>query len=236
VYGQIGAYDRGIQALRQALDSLRNPESGVHAGLAAAISMLYLQKGEIALAESFYSQARRPISRDSYIDFTYLISLAEACFALYRQDYRAALRALDSLEDNYIRADWPFLLTDRLLLKSKALIGLSRLEEARQAVLDARAASGRNQSRRNRWEILALLAQVEDRLGNSMESLRLLQQARDEILYLADQTLPADLRDPFLEIPSVRAVLDDTRGSSPPKIATASGKLAHAPEQGESPE
>jgi hypothetical protein len=102
-----------------------------------------------------------------------------------------------------------------LFYKGRAQQLLGQLEEAAAVLNEARAEAEALGMRRILWRILAALSMLAAGRGNATEAQALRRQARQSILYIADHCPPdpsagsgQSLRDSFLHLPEVQAVLD----------------------------
>jgi hypothetical protein len=111
---------------------------------------------------------------------------------------------LDSLRSANLRLFLP----DALHLKGQALFDLGRMDEASEALEEARLVAESIGSRRMRWQIQAGLSKVEAMRGDAERAEELRKQAAAAITYIAAHTPSAELRGSFLSQPQVKAVLD----------------------------
>lgn len=216
IYGRLGAFDRGIQLIRQAMENLGEPKFEALGILMGVLSVLYQWSGNVQEAEKAFEEAQKSFSHDNSVDFAIVVKFAECEFKLYRKDYTGAVSSAQRLIPLLDQAFARILHTDIVIIQSKALLALGQLEEARRLLLEEQALIKDYRSHRNLWEILGLLSQVEARLGNEEEARALSQQESQEIVTLADNFLPPDLRESFLNLPQVRAALDQGSGNQAP--------------------
>jgi hypothetical protein len=101
---------------------------------------------------------------------------------------------------------------EALRLQAQALLGLARLDAARDALRAAQAEAERLGQRRTLWEILARRAELEARSGDAAATRRFRQAARAEIDRVA-AALPPALRAAFVNLPAARSVLESDPGS-----------------------
>ncbi len=83
--------------------------------------------------------------------------------------------------------------------KAKALLGLERVEQAHQILMEARSLASGMGSDQHLWQILSLLAEVEDKLGHKQGAKSMQEEARQIIKRIADRLESAGLRASFLE-------------------------------------
>lgn len=206
IYADLGAYERGQQAIAQGWQTGRAAMSGFESALAAAAAQLSIEQGDLAGAEGMAAsiekgeQTLNPFMAIFYRSIPTRLALARGRFAeaLARSD--EDLAALASLEIGRTRAEI-------LLLKAQALIGLGRWDEARAPLIDASDEAKRDHYRRLLWRLRATQAQVEAAAGRTDEAAVLLAQARALIEAIAGNLTDPDLLASFLGRADVRAVM-----------------------------
>jgi tetratricopeptide (TPR) repeat protein len=92
-------------------------------------------------------------------------------------------------------------------LRGKARLALGDVDQARKALLEARAIAEEKGERTILWQILATLSELEGACGDREAAKKLRDQAREVIEYIADYA--GELRDAFLAQPAVAAVLSE---------------------------
>jgi len=206
-YGTLGAFERAFELAR-----LAQARTGdiyfLHALPIVVLARLHLLTGDLETAATTLQAAHRELRPEGLQWFApILVPLADAELALARRDYAHALDVMDSLLADLREGQSRYLLADALYLKGKALaaIGLTRVEEARVTLREARAEAEAIGSRRILWPILIALAEIEDRCDRQAEARALRLPAREIIEYIADHC-PPDLRESFLGLPQVQAV------------------------------
>ena len=113
-------------------------------------------------------------------------------------------------------------LPDLLHSKGRALLGLGRVEEAHQALLEALAIARQQTSRRSLWLILYDLAQLsatsrksaagEASSGENLQEINpqaeaYLKEAREVVGYIAAHISDEKLRTSFLNLPEVHGII-----------------------------
>ena len=133
------------------------------------------------------------------------VVVAEAELALKLADYERAMDVTDTLlarlAEFGMRAFTPY----ARYLQGQALLGLNRKNAARERWLESRDEAEAIDSRRTLWRVLNALSQLE---GDPTEAERLRQEAQHVIEYIAEHIDCADLRESFLNLPDVQAVLE----------------------------
>ncbi len=206
LYGDLGAVERGLELARLAFAKAQQSFQSIRAWSASALVHLYLLRGDRAGAEMVLRQGYEGLDLEAgSVLFDGGILLADCELALVQGDWTRAV----SLADKFInwRRHLRHSVPAGLYLKSQALHGGGRLDEARAILSEARAEAEAQNARWSLWRILSMLSQTEAQEGNPEEAERTRDQARELLDYIAGHT-PPDLRDSFLKLPEVRAVLE----------------------------
>ena len=93
-------------------------------------------------------------------------------------------------------------------LKGKTLAEMGNIEVARDALQAGRQQAEAGGGRFALWKILALLGQLEAESGNAVEAEDYNRKAYAILLKIIDHIDRADLRQSFMALPEVQAVLD----------------------------
>jgi tetratricopeptide (TPR) repeat protein len=206
IYGSMGDPERGMEIARISIDVAREYGSAYSALPQAILAQLYLMHGDIDQGRAYLEQSRAGFE-SHMIDSPapILILLADGYFTLAERNYDRTIATMDQL-DHMMRGigSMPFT-SEMLLLKSRALKAKGRTDEARALLEQARVAG--EDVRRTLWEVLADLSQVEKERGNLDQAQALRTQARAVVEFVAEHT-PADLREKFLKLPNVHAVVE----------------------------
>jgi DNA-binding SARP family transcriptional activator/tetratricopeptide (TPR) repeat protein len=96
-------------------------------------------------------------------------------------------------------------LATEMWLRGKARLALEDVDQAKDALLEARAVAVEKGERTILWQILATLSELEGGYGDREAAKKLYEQAREVIEYIAENA--GELRDSFLAQPAVAAVL-----------------------------
>ena len=205
VLGALGAVERGLKLARLALDRAAKPFDMRVVPL-ATMARLYLLGGDLALAEAALREAQRELKPEGLLWFAPILApLAEAELALARRDYAGAAKLADKVLAYLRGSQMRLYVSDTLYVKGRALLALSRPEEASVVLAEALAEAEALGSRRMLWPILSALGEIESARGHDAEAQALLQRAREVAGYIADHC-PPDLRQMFLNQSEVRKV------------------------------
>jgi tetratricopeptide (TPR) repeat protein len=202
-YGCYGAIDKGFALAEEAL-SITNQKNPDWKPISTAVMIrLALLNGDLQRAEGYAgSSVLQPISIP-YPHYTIVVSLANVELALARGNFEAALSLVDGLLAEVLpltRAGIPEVLYD----KAKALLGLERIEEAHQILMEARSLAAAMGSNQLLWQILFLLAKVEDQHGRDKDAESMRDEARQIIDTIATHLKETGLSQSFLEQARIR--------------------------------
>jgi hypothetical protein len=208
VYAVLGAVERGLELIQSAL---ARPEAGfVFAKplIQSTLAQLYLFQGNDAAAEA----ALQEVNSDTAQAYSFWFSnnplpIVAGELALARRNYAQVIAAMDEYITFMRQVGLHTSLAHALYLKSKARLALRRADEARAALLEARAEAEALGARRILWEILFALSEMEAQRDNADEAVALRRQAQEIVEYIADHVGAPELRASFLNLPKVRAVL-----------------------------
>ncbi len=187
-YGCYGAIEKGFTIAQEALDIVNAKNPDWKPLCTAVMIRLSLLNGDVQKAKEYVGNSvLQPISIP-YPHYTIMIGLANVELAIAQKNFEAALSLVDVLFTEVsplTRAGIPEVLHD----KAKALLGLERVEQAHQILMEARSLASGMGSDQHLWQILSLLVEVEDKQ----------EEARQIIKRIADRLESAGLRASFLE-------------------------------------
>jgi len=138
-----------------------------------------------------------------------LPNLVRGELVLAQEDFHQILEydlATDSLNGG---SGVTVVLPDLLRARGEALLGLGRVEEAWEALAEARDLGERYGSRRSLWRIYSEMSKAASLDHRPEESLQMLEKSRELINHIADSCGEAGIREAFLNTPKVRSVLAD---------------------------
>jgi ATP/maltotriose-dependent transcriptional regulator MalT len=135
-----------------------------------------------------------------------MVFIASAELALVRGEYVRAVEMMDrliaALAQVHIR---PYGVC-ALHLKGKAMLALGNSDCAVEVWETARREAEAMGSRTLLWQVLSALSKVEAERGRAAQAETLRVKAHELIKYIANHT-PDELRESFLNLPDVRAIL-----------------------------
>jgi tetratricopeptide (TPR) repeat protein len=224
VYAVLGQPERGLALAERAyaLADTKAPE--LRAEMAAVLAQIHTDLGHWPEAEALVEQARAQMITTDQTAFAPVLTAATVtALALERGDAeRAAALAAAALADNE-QSNLRVFLADLMVLHARALGRLGRLDDADAALRRAQGIVDSQQSRRERWVVLAERAVLADQRGQAEAARGLRDEAREVIDFMTAHLSEPELRASFLNRPAVRAVL---AGASPRGGAAATGGAA----------
>ena len=205
VYGSLGAVKTGIdiaqKAVTVAFEQLPNLRAFQSYAL-THLANLQVQAGELAAAETTLQQARQLRLEDGRY-FHLFIHISQSYLALAQSNYQQAITetetALDMAQQFDIRTYTPLI----LLRQAQAFQAVDQPDVAYERLQKAWAAADALGSKMMLWQIFTALCQLE---LDEEETAVYQQQAQTIIHFIADHT-PSKLRDTFLNLPQVQAIL-----------------------------
>jgi tetratricopeptide (TPR) repeat protein len=208
LYGNLGAFERGLEMARVARTNLDQPmPSFFRAWAFSLLARFYILSDDLTAAAEALHQGEAGLSGEVMLSPSRLIgAIAVGELALAKGEFAQAVKAMDEFVATLRRFGIRLYLGDALYLEAKGLRGQGEGEQAFEILRQARAEAEALDARRILWQILATLSQIEEQRGNQNEAVKLRAQAREIVEYIAAHT-PAELRASFLSLPKVQALV-----------------------------
>jgi class 3 adenylate cyclase/tetratricopeptide (TPR) repeat protein len=214
-YETLGATERAMDSCRRVIGGPASvlPDAGQWAH--AILTGLHVSRNDIGEAQAEIATVRTDMNREGLMALLTvpLVFSAHGALALATGDFPRALSLMDELERLSGVLHCEACLPQTLYLKGQALRGLGRRDEALEALGRACVVAQAMGERRYAWRILASLSEIETERGDATRAQLLLGRAREVIDHIASHAGSAELRESFLDIRAVRAVLAQGRGS-----------------------
>jgi tetratricopeptide (TPR) repeat protein len=208
VYAALGAFDKGFEIAGEIIGQLSQVETFSSLWQRYSIPLvaeLFIQKGEISKAEEQLSQGE-DIDREMNAIFAYFYLRTKSRVALARQNYNQALLLAQEMV-SLIHTSGSLYFLEDLYFLGLVLLEMGRGDEGYATLKESLERAKTQGSKWTMWKILAALSQVERQHGDSAAAEQLLNEARENIAYIADHIADEDLRTTFLKQPEVRDVL-----------------------------
>lgn len=152
LYGELGDVERGLALANQARTVAEEQLPILRHWAHAVQVLLHLRQGDLDGAAELMATLtdyRTVKARFGYMPFMWVrVGLAQGEFALAMGEYAQAVALMNVLYADLERAGIWYLRLDVLWLKGRALLGQGNVDNAREALQDARAAAERLGSRR----------------------------------------------------------------------------------------
>ena len=208
-YARLGDIKRGFELVNLAHEVAKESFPVGQPYTLAVLARLHILSGDLDAAEAAIQESEKKSTEGEPVSFTMVLRpLAQIELALAREDYEGGItianELIDGLNQYGIRVNIP----DALLLKGKVLLAQGKVDQSHKVLIEARTRAEELGSRRTLWPILLALGRVETERGNAAEAEALLGKAKEIVDYIADHAGTPELRESFLSIPDVKAVLD----------------------------
>ncbi len=203
-YAYLGAADPGLEAAQKALIMADEKGPSYRPYALAALAQNYLTNGDLPGTEGAILQARSDSHWGAFPMLCLTLDLADGRLALAQNEYRRARQVGEALLEQLRRFGARAYLPETLALLGEALLQLGRGEEARNRLQEGRKEAKEMGARGHIWPILFRLSAME---SDRQEAQRLRQKAREIIDFIADHAGEEYLRESFLALPEVQAVI-----------------------------
>jgi adenylate cyclase len=207
-YTALGALERGLARYEQARTELDAVSAPLQMLFRGGLARLAIHLGDLAEAEAICWDSDIELEAGGATLELDLMSLPQGRLALARQEYTRTITLMDELIAVQADTGARVVLPEALYLKGQALLAQGHLDAAQVALTEARAEAEAVTARPMLWQILAVLAEIDDQYGDAAQAELLRDQAREVIRYIADHAGSPELRASFLARPDVRAVAD----------------------------
>ena len=207
-YGELGAWARAFETL--SAETMPESSRTLELPMRATRASLYIRQGNLEQAREILENHRAGEYAMVSTYFVNNIRTLQTELALAEHDYAGALAwAEQLLQPGQDILSRPTIL-NAMYFRVCALAGLERTDEALTLAQQLCAFAEPLPSRRMLWKTYALMGDLEQTRGNPTAAEKYRAQARAVIEFIAAHA-PNDLRDSFLDLPRVRAVLETAR-------------------------
>jgi class 3 adenylate cyclase/tetratricopeptide (TPR) repeat protein len=197
-YACYGGIEKGFAIAKESLSIIEKKNPDWKPISTAVMIRLALLGGDLHSAEAYAGNSILQAISIPYPHYTIVVGLANVELALARGNFEGALALVEGLLAEVLpltRAGIP----EVLYTKAKALLGLERIEEAHQILIEARSMAAGTGSNQPLWRILTLSAEVEQQLGHDQEAESMRMEARRVVNLIADRLEGIGLRGSFLK-------------------------------------
>jgi len=206
VYAYCGEFEKGYELIESALRIAELKQPAWRSFPQAAKARMHLLQTDIPSSEQATGNSILQATSIPYARYTIFVCLANIELAVAKRDFDRALALSQELLEEVTpltRVDIP----EVLRWKASALIGLGRLEEAKQVLTKACSLAKDSGSNLHLWLILSDLAAINFKLGNQKQAEANHEEARIIVEEIAESLREVGLRDSFLNQPRVQALV-----------------------------
>ena len=208
LYGDLGFIEATRSLCNQLLaQSDATPAFWRLADLAYAIqTRLHLVEGDLSAAQATLQKST--VDGTQIGAMTTLITPLLHCeLSLAQADYTQTMYHAEQFITTLQRSGVRIGLADAYFYKGRASLAQGKAKAAHHALTQAHREADALGGKRIAWQILAILAEVEEQLGNEATAADLRQAARTALGYVIEQIPEGELRASFLALPEVSDLL-----------------------------
>ena len=208
IYGSMGNIAQGLAFGRLSLQKTENfPVYRLYA--LGALAIVQLMAGQIAEAAALVEAGLPELEQaDVFPMSRFALTIAAVELALAQHEHGRALHLTEVLGGPLREFRLKLYSPHVLLLRALALHALGRVDEAWEQLQAALAESRAVNGRWGLWQSLELGSALEAQRGHMGEAQRLRAEAAAVIQYIAEHATGSGLRESFLDLPRVRAIID----------------------------
>ncbi len=206
--GELGDLDQGIRLARLAHEKAKEAFPAMRAWSGGVLGRLLILRGDIDAAEAVICEASANMNSEAIVppfDASIILALAE--LALARGDFTRAASLSGAFINKRRRLKLPSYLPAALRMSARALLAQGNLDRAMGVLAQARQLAEAQGARWSLWRIFATMSDIQTRCGNADEARRARTAAHEQIDFITEHT-PVELRESFLRLPQVRAVIE----------------------------
>jgi tetratricopeptide (TPR) repeat protein len=208
VYGLLGQPERAAAYAAEALAIAQQQLPLALATVYLVHSWLALLRGDLAAAEGHLRRAGVHFNPKDYLSANpYFLRMLRAELALERGEFEHALRHEAEVAELQSSLGFQVFRTSTLHLRGRALLALGRLAQAEAVLHEGLELARAQPSYRNLWRLSQDLAAVARARGDPTAAARWQAETHAHLLTHLGRLTRPDLREPFLQLPEVRAAL-----------------------------
>ena len=205
--GSLGHAKDGFSLIHQAVKIAKEHLKLFLGYTLAELAKLHLSDNNIIEAKNVIEQAKNDSSLEGAPLFFIYVLLVDIEVTLMQGDYKQTINLANNFLTKLRQFGLQAHIPDALYFQGQAFLALGQKVAAYDCLQEARNVAEATDARWILWQILTVLAQLED---DTTQAEYLHQQAHNIIYYVADHT-PLKLRDSFLNLPQVQQVLTKTQ-------------------------
>jgi tetratricopeptide (TPR) repeat protein len=206
--GRLGDLDRGINLARLAHDKAKVAFSVARSWSGGVLGRLLIARSDLDAAEAVIRESSAGIDVETIVPpFDASIVLALGELALARRADANAISISEAFVAKRRRLKLPSYLPTMMYLNARVHLAQGNLDQAARVLAQAHQLAEAQGARWSLWRILATLSEVQTRCGNANEARQARTAAHEQIDFIVKHT-PVELRESFLGLPQVRAVME----------------------------
>lgn len=206
-YLWLGETQRAIEVGEQTLKDIAGFPLGLPLCYAALVEF-YAAAGDLTRAQEHLHNARETLAQaNNLLVYEMYVERAALLLAVARGDWQTVRTMCAEFISQMERIHVRLFLADVWYYLARALFELGNANAGFDALARADAVAQAIGSRRMRWQILALRAEMEQAHGNHLLADESREHARGLLRFIADNA-PVELRKVFLNRPDVRALME----------------------------
>lgn len=210
LYLSSGAFDRAQPLAEELYRERERLIFGFSSVILSRIALLKIAQDDLAQAEQIIMEAQAGVDLETaMLFFVAAILVAKAILGLAQSRPQEALEDAQALAKRARQTGMHHFLPEALLIQGQAFAAMDKLDQAGDVLQDARSVAETIGQRRVLWQILAEMAEIEDRRGNGDTAGTYRDQARHVIDYIVEHS-GSELRSSFLSMPEVQAIRESS--------------------------
>jgi tetratricopeptide (TPR) repeat protein len=208
LYLKLGAIEEANRHADELAEGLQITVAMFRPLYAAVMVYLKIATGMLAQAEEVLVDVFQDldVSESPILDVIYLVP-AKARLELALGRPENARQALEQFIQRYRPTIVRIEMTETLYLYGRVLQALDETMKAREVLLEAHTLAAKMEMRWDHWQILAALAEIDERLGDQDKADSWRAQAQEIVNNIADHIGHEDLRLSFLAKPEIRFIM-----------------------------
>ncbi len=209
IYSHLGEPKLALEHAQKGVGSMKAsfPAWGIYP--LSILSLVHIARDELPAARAAINAALELYKpENSWLWFACLLKFAEASVQMAEGDHLQALDSFENYEGFLQEIGYSGYVPDALFSRAKVLKALQRFDEAVEAARQAVALAEERGMRFLLWQVNAFQSELSSVLGEVVAAQSHRRQAGQILESIVDAITENDLREKFLHLPEVRAVLE----------------------------
>jgi tetratricopeptide (TPR) repeat protein len=205
LYGHLGMPERGVPIASEAAAIGMERQIPFWQWPKSVLARLMIRLGELDEADTVLKEVED--RRWRVYPAAVMYELARIELACGRKNFDEALVLMEGLEKYINSGNGQPQRADATLLKVKLLQEVGKLAEAREAVEAGIACCEKLNARRCWWQLLGLLAEIDDQAGDAKAAEKHRAEAMPHLQFVLDNISDAELKNAFMATPDVKKLM-----------------------------